>query len=414
MDRELDSSELRRRSRSKAIRWMGGLVALLLLIVGLPRLFRPGVERDRIRLATVERGPLEASITASGQVLPAFEKVLSSPTEARVEQILHTAGALIEEGDEILRLDTSASQLALDRLEQQLAEKTNEEEQLQLDLKSDLVELASQIDSARLDLEILQHRANQNRRLFDEGLISESRLQEAEVEAKKSAIDLERLEESQRSARRSTQKKLESIALKTQILRKERDEAKRQLELATIRSDRAGVLTWVVQEEGATVQRGDVLARIADLGTFRVEATTSDLHASRIGPAQTVKVLIDQEELPGKISQVYPTIEEGSVKFVVTLEDDSDSRLINNLRVDVLVVTGSKDDVLRVRRGPFAQGGGSQEVFVVEGDQALRQTVRIGLTGFRYYEIADGLAEGDQIIISDMEEHLHRERLRLK
>jgi 2-polyprenyl-6-methoxyphenol hydroxylase-like FAD-dependent oxidoreductase len=55
---------------------------------------------------------------------------------------------------------------------------------------------------------------------------------------------------------------LEGLALEMKTLNQERTEAQRQLELATTKSDRNGVLTWVVNEEGATVQKGAVLARI--------------------------------------------------------------------------------------------------------------------------------------------------------
>ena len=48
-------------------------------------------------------------------------------------------------------------------------------------------------------------------------------------------------------------------------LEQERTEAQRQLELATTKSDRNGVLTWVVNEEGATVQKGAHLFKLDNL-----------------------------------------------------------------------------------------------------------------------------------------------------
>jgi multidrug resistance efflux pump len=46
----------------------------------------------------------------------------------------------------------------------------------------------------------------------------------------------------------------------------------------------------VVTEEGALVRKGDVLARIADLRTFRVQATLSDVHAQRVAVGMPARV----------------------------------------------------------------------------------------------------------------------------
>ena len=196
-------------------------------------------------------------------------------------------------------------------------------------------------------------------------------------------------------------------------MRKERDDAQRLLELATTRSDRAGVLTWVVLQEGTTVRRGDVIARIADLDSFRVEGTVSDVHSSSLRPGQTVRVKLDEQTLDGRLTSIDPTIESGAVKFKVDLENPRYPKLRNALRVDVLVVTDARANTLRVPKGPFAQGGGTDDVFVVKGDHAVRRRVRFGLSGYDFYEVLDGLAPGEEVILSEMKDYQHLERVNL-
>src|SRR5262249_44435642 len=158
----------------------------------------------------------------------------------------------------------------------------------------------------RLDVQILEYRAEQNRRLHSEGLVSEAALRAAEVEAKKAGIELRQLADSVADTERSTAAQLQGLTLERQTLGKERDEARHQLDLATPRSDQSGVLTWVVPEEGATVRRGEVLARIADLGSFRVEATVSDLHAAQLVAGLPVRVKTDGQDLPGRVANIQP------------------------------------------------------------------------------------------------------------
>lgn len=415
MDRELDAS-FRRQQIWRRVGWTGGslaLVAAVLLL--LPGWLRPSLERDRLRVGTVDRGPVEGVVEASGTVIPAFEGVLSSPVEARVEKILKRPGEVVKAGEEILRLDTSASRLSFERLQDQLSKKGNEQLQARLALEKQLSDLNGRIESGRLDAEAAQYRAEQNGKLRESGLVSEQTLRAAEVEAKKAKIELSQLEQSVRDARRSTEAQLQGLDLDLAILRKELDEARRQLDLATTRSDRSGVLTWVVPQEGATIQRGAVIARIADLDSYRVEATASDIHAASLRPGLPVRVVLDHKPLVGgRLSQIYPTIENGAVKLAAELDDPRHPGLRNNLGVDVLVVTGSRPDALRIPKGPFLQGGVIQKVFVVQGDRAVRRDVRLGVSGYDHSEVLEGLAEGDEIILSDMKDYLHLEQVKIE
>lgn len=395
--------------------WMGGSLALIAaVLLLLPGWLRPTLERDRLRTGRVDRGPVEGVVEASGTVIPAFEGVLSSPVEARIRKILKRPGEVVRAGEEILALDTSESRLALERLQDQLAKKINEQLQLRLELEKQLAGLRGQIESGRLDAEAAQYRAEQNRKLRTDGLVSEQVLRASEVEAKKAQIELSQLQDSVRGAQRSTEAQLAGLDLDLAILRKELDEARRQLDLATTRSDRSGVLTWVVPQEGATVQRGEVIARIADLDSFRVEATVSDVHASRLRPGLPVRVVLDGKPLAGRLSQVYPTIENGAVKFTADLDQPRHPGLRNNLGVDVLVVTDSRSSTLRVPQGPFVTGGVIQKVFVLDGNRAVRRDVRLGVSGYEHFEVLDGLAEGDEVILSDMRDHMHLEQIKIE
>ena len=414
MDRELDASYRYRRLGRRAAVGGGALALCVVVLILLPGWLRPSVAREQVRMGTVDRGPVEGVVEATGTVIPAFEGVISSPVEARVEKVLKRPGDIVRAGDEILSLDTSTARLDLGKIEDQLARKANEQEQLRINLEKSLGDLRGQIETQKLDAEAAAYRAEQNRKLRSDGLVSEASFKASETEAKKSRIQLTQLQASVENARRSTAAQLQGVELDLATLRKEREDAQRLLERATTRSDRSGVLTWVVPQEGVMIRRGDVIARIADLDSFRVEGTVSDVHSSSLHPGQPVRVKLDDQTLSGRLSSIDPTIENGAVKFKVDLADARNPRLRNALRLDVLVVTDARANTVRVPKGPFAQGGTTENVFVVQGDHAVRRPVRIGLTGYDFYEVLDGLAPGEVVILSDMKDYQHLERVNLK
>ena len=414
MDREIPREERRRRTTRRVAVAAPVLGLAVVLLLWLPALFSPTLSRTRLRTARIERGRVESVVEASGTVVPAFERALSSPVDARVLRVLKHPGDAVAAGDPLLSLDTSAARLDVERLEDRLAGKRNEEEQLRLALEREILDLQSRLESARLDREMLQARVARQRKLRADGLISEELLAETEVGARKADIDLAQLEGTIAAARRQTESRLAGVALEVATLAKEATEARRQLELATARADSAGVVTWVVSQEGATVRRGEVIARVARLDSFRIEATASDIHAARIAVAAPVRVPLGERVLTGTVASVYPAIEQGTVRFAVDLTAPSDAALRQNLRLDVHVVDRVSEEVLRMPRGIGAGTGAVQQVFVVHGNRADRVRVRLGAIGADAVEVVDGLREGDEVIVSNMQDYEHRESVNLR
>jgi HlyD family secretion protein len=370
-----------------------------------------------VRTARVETGLIEATLTASGTVVPEFEGVLSSPIAARVIRILKQPGAVLERGEPILELDTSVSVLALDKIKQQIELKRNQQAKVKLDLEETLIRLENQAQIKTLELKSAIASTARNRELNRLGLLADERLREIELAEEKARLELKQIEEQKRNSQELTRTQIEGLALEMKTLEGERDEAGRQLELATTKSDRAGVLTWVVNEEGATVQQGAVLARIADLRSFRVETSVSDVHAPRIVAGLPVKVKVNDDLFAGRVTSVNPAVTNGTLTLSVgfdSVDEKSRALLRPNLRVDVLISTERKESVLRVRKGTFANAEGVRDVFVIRGEMAVRTPVKIGLASFDHFEIISGLFEGDEVIISDMTDYQHAKEIRLK
>ncbi|HET9529393.1 MAG TPA: HlyD family efflux transporter periplasmic adaptor subunit [Blastocatellia bacterium] len=414
MDREIDPEFRRKQIIRRGIYTTAAVTLIAVVFVWGPALIKPSVSRARIRTARVDAGPIEATLSASGIVVPEFEQVLSSPISARVVRILKRPGAVLSKGDPIVELDMSESVLALEKMNQQIELKENQQARARLDLQNKLITLKSQWEIKNLEHKSAAAVAARNRQLHKQGLLSEDILRQSELLEEKARFELKQIEDSRLNAEKSTGTELEGLALEMKTLEKEKAEARRQLELATTKSDRDGVLTWVVAEEGATVQKGDVLARIADLSSFRIRATTSDVHAGRLAPGLATSVKINEQYLDGHITSIEPTITDGVITFLVGLADKSSQLLRSNLRVDVLVMTDRKERALRIKKGPFAGSDGAHDVFVIRGESAVKTPVRIGLSSFDNYEVIDGLLEGDEVIVSEMADYMHLKEVKIK
>jgi HlyD family secretion protein len=413
MDRPLDRRVHRARNVRRFALAVGCVAGALAAFAAVSKLIEPSLGYAALRTARVDLGPLDATVTASGTVVPEVEKVLASPIDTRVLRVLQRPGAALQRGDAILELDVSESNLALGKLDQALALKDNQVERSRVDLEGTLAALDSQLEIKALQLEAFRAAVKRNQKCFTDGIVSEEELERSQLEEARAGVELAQLRRARAIAGRSTAAQIRGLELERDTLRKERTEQQRQLDLATTKSDRAGVLTHVVSEEGAQVHKGDVLARIADLTAFRVDATISEVHASRIRVGQPASVRIDELRIDGVVSRVVPAIQNGLVTLSVSLRENNHPRLRSNLRVEVDLVTDRRARTLRVTRGSFGGSEGATDVFVVAGERAVKRRVHLGVASADRIEVLDGLAEGDEVILNDMSRQAHLDHLRI-
>lgn len=414
MDRPLDEGFRRARTIRRVAAWGGGAALALAAFLWAPGWISPSIPHSRIRTARVDTGPIEAVIEASGTVVPEVEEVVSSPVDARVVRILARAGAELQAGQPLVELDARESVLAVDRLSQNLALKANAQEKTRLELQRSLNDLDSQARIKDLQLQSYRSQLARNRSLSREGLISEEVLKQSELSEAQAVVELRKIQVERENAERMTRATLDGLGLEMRTLAKEVEEARRQLTLASPKATRRGVLTWSLSEEGSAIRKGDVIARIADLSSFRVDATLSDVHAKRVSAGLPVTVRVGEEALEGVVSTVLPTIRNGVMTLQIALKEKASPLLRSNLRVDAFVVTGRRAKALRIRRGPFAGGEGPADVFVVRDGRGVRTRVELGIAGLDDYEVVRGLAEADEVIVSDMKDYLHLREIRIK
>lgn len=415
MDREIAQAVRTRRVAKRVIVAVVAAAALIFCVAATVSWLRPSVRRSDIQIARVERGSVDATLQATGTVVPEIETVISSPVEARALRIQHRAGDRLRAGDAILTLDTSATKLDLDKLDGAVAQKESALGQARLKAEEDIAFAGAALEQKQLDSDILKLKAAQNTRMHAEGLVSSQDELVAVIAKKKNDIEITQLRDALARAQRSTQAQIAAAQLELRTAQKERDQSARQLNLAMARSDQDGVLTWVLPEVGATVRKGDVLARVADLSAYRVVATISDVHAAKLAAGMRAHIKIDDSTtIDGTISSIDPRIESGVAKFYVTLDQRAHARLRNNLRVDVFPILGSRSNVLRVHRGALGQSE-REDVYVVRDRGTLVRTpVRWGLAGDDVIQPIDGLREGDDVVISNMNDYQGIKELRLR
>ncbi len=414
MDREV---QIEYRNRQRNRRWLIASGLVLVIIAGIYAVrttLQSSIESSKIRTATVSTGDVENTLTASGEVIPAFEQIMTSPIRASIKRVLLTSGTPVEPGKAILELDKSLTQIEYEKMQDQLELKRNSIEQLRMKLNKNLydAEISDKIKS--LNINKLRADVEDYRRLQKVGGATREDITRAENALRIAELEKQQLENDLTYNRQSMGASLRETELGAQIEGKNLKELEHKLNKADIVADRKGVLTWVNENIGSSVSEGEMLAKVADLGSFRIDGSCSDVYAEEVKAGLPVIVKIGESNLRGMISQVKPAITNGIVKFVVQLDQASTAQLRPNLKVEVFIVTSRSIHTLRVKNGPAFTGKRKQFVYVLNGNTASRREVEIGLSNFDFVEIKSGLNAGDRVILTDLNQYEHLQEITIK
>ncbi|SFA54252.1 HlyD family secretion protein [Pedobacter suwonensis] len=373
--------------------------------------FKAALTEANITTAKVENGIIENTINATGEVLPEFEEVLTSPISASIKNVLMDAGKKVNKGQSILLLDKSVSQTDYGKLQFQMESKQNEISKLKLDLEKSFFDVKSSNAIKQLRISNLKDAVSSAKRLLKAGGGTKEDVERAELDLKVAELEKLQLENEIKSKQQTMKIEIREAEIALAIQKNDLDALKRKLDLADVTATRPGVITWVNKNIGSSVHEGDALVRIADLSGFKVAGSMSDNLLDKIHNNMAAIIRIGDTQLRGSVVNISPAVTNATVSFDIQLNQKDSKVLRPNQKVDVFLVTDTRNGVLRVANGPAFNGSNLQEIFVLKNGIAEKRTVKTGLSNFDYVEILSGLKAGDEIITSDMADFKNSEKV---
>jgi HlyD family secretion protein len=405
MDKNIER-EVSSRKKKKLI--LISLVTLAVIVAGafiLRSSFASSIKKSAIITAVVETGSIENTLNASGEVLPEFEEVITSPINASVKSVQLDAGTSVKTGQSVLTLDKSLVQVEYERLKFMLESKQNDIKKLRLQLSKSYYDIKSSNTIKQFRINSLEADVENAKRLYKAGGATREDIEKAELNLKVAREEKLQLENEERVKQQTMQVEMREAGIASDIQLNELRELERKMTLANVVANRDGVVTWVNKNIGVAIKEGEALARIADLSTFKVQGSISDSHIDELRNGMPAIVRINDVNLPGIVANIQPSVQNGIITFNIQLNERNNALLRPNMKVDVFLITDSKKDALRVKAGPAFNGSATQDIFILSNGKARRQSVNIGLSNFDYVEIKNNVKPGDVIIISDMSQY---------
>ena len=414
MDKPIEEGVINKRKKKKV-----GLIVLLLSIIVagvfmLRAYIKPSISTKEFTVATADTGDIENTISASGEILPEFEEILTSPINAAIRNVLMDAGTKVKAGQSIITLDKAAAQTDFNKLAFQIESKENEIRKLRLDLEKSFYDIQSNNNIKQLRIGNFKDAVASAQRLYKAGGGTKEDIEQAQLNLKVAELEKQQLENEIRNKQQTMKIEIREAEIALSIQKNDQQAYQRKMDLANVVATRDGVVTWVNNNIGASIREGESLARIANLSSYKVAGSISESQLEQLSYGLPAIIRINDSLLRGKVANVSPAVNNSIVSFDIQLDKKNNKLFRPNMKVEVYLVTATRNDVVRVLNGPAFKGANSQRIFVLKNGKAERREVKTGLSNFDFIEIVSGIRPGEQVITSDMSNYEHAREIVIK
>ncbi|MFH0763153.1 MAG: efflux RND transporter periplasmic adaptor subunit [Candidatus Omnitrophota bacterium] len=183
----------------------------------------------------------------------------------------------------------------------------------------------------------------------------------------------------------------------------DRDEVGFKFEKAPVESPLSGIIGRFYVDKGENVTPQTPIAMVVDMDRVEIILDIPEKYFSRIFLSAAAEVEVDaypQEEFSGRVSKISPVIdlETRTVPVEITL-DNPGHRLKSGMFADVSLIIGERKAVPVILKEAVMGREPDYYVYVVEGGRAVLRDVSLGIRQGPYYEVREGLKEGDSVVV---------------
>lgn len=372
----------------------GGALVLLLAAIGLVSASRGGGEIDSSKLVKIEKGDIARSVVATGKIEPLAKVEVKSKASGIVKEIRFDYGDPVRKGQVLVELD-----------KEELSARVREARAALLSAQAALQR--TEVQALAPDLPFLKASMERSRRLFADGLISDSVREEAEK-------NHEMAHNQQRAAVSNVAVNKAEVARAQAML----ERAETDLQNATITSPMDGIVLSRDVEVGDAVSsilvmgsQATLVMTLGDVERVYVRGKVDEADVGKVYLDQPARIVVESfkdKKFAGKVTKISPLgVEKDNVTtFEVRVSiDNPGGELKANMSANAEIIREEKKSVLLVPESALIYDKDKKTFLEIpdpkhEGGRR-RVAATFGITNGVKAEVvtADGLKEGDQVVL---------------
>jgi multidrug resistance efflux pump len=406
------------RPKRKPYIYTGIAVALILATVGFSQLrpAAPTVEGGSLWTDVVKRGPMLRQVRGTGTLVPEQIRWISALTAGRIERVLVHSGAQVDENTELLELSNPDVQLEALDADRQLTLAQASLASLEASLENGVLSQQGLVSTTHSEFMEARRAMAAAERLSAQDLVSGYELERARDRVQEMTTRYESEKKRLEVMKNTSLSQLELQRAQVERLRAIARFHQNRVASMHVKAGAKGTLQELTLEVGQWVNPGALLCKVAQPERLKAVVRVPETQAKDVAVGQRAVIDTHNGTVPGSVIRVDPTVLNGTVAVDVALEGSLPRGARPDLSVDGTIEIERISETLFVGRPAEGQGGGTVGLFKVEPGRkgAGRVSVQLGRASVNSIEVVQGLAAGDEVILSDMSRWDGVDRVRIK
>jgi RND family efflux transporter MFP subunit len=187
----------------------------------------------------------------------------------------------------------------------------------------------------------------------------------------------------------------------------------RQIDKMTIRVPSDGILQSVTVAPGALINAGTTVATFFSNERVIISKVGEDsIGKVKVGQAARVRLLnLPDETFDAKVTTILPFADPETQRFTVYLDVKAETAKLRPFSTGEATITvGQRDNQPMIpRRAIF----NDDNVFVVKNGVIEKRKIGVGFKALNYAEVTGNLAEGEQVIVEDLDQFRDGQHVRV-
>jgi HlyD family secretion protein len=177
-----------------------------------------------------------------------------------------------------------------------------------------------------------------------------------------------------------------------------------------------GQLTSLDSEIGQSKSKGERIGQVDVLSGFKARVDVDEHYISRIYAGLEGQYKQGDSLYTLVIKKVYTQVTGGRFAVDMLFKNAAPDGIRRGQSLQIRIALGDETDAILIPRGGFYQQTGGKWMFKLtrDGNTAYRQEIRIGSQNPDYYEVLEGLAPGDRVVVNSYENYGDAEELSVK
>jgi HlyD family secretion protein len=413
MDRKIE----KKRWSQKNLMYLLGTVLFLMLAFFVFKSFNKKiykVDGSRISVKKVLEGDFQDVILIEGDVEPINLVLVNTLEGGAVDEIFAEDGVFVKKGTPLLKLSNPSVTLSYMNQETAIVEQINNLRNLKLSLEKDQRNLAESLIDSDNSLLLATRAFKIDSALFAQNVISENdffkKLDDFKYRLEKRDFTDKNVKKSAEDNKVQIQQINSSVTMMEQYLNMIHDNMEKML----VRAPVSGMLSSFDPDIGESYLPNQSVAKIDVQSGFKIKGQVDEYYLSTVKSGQLGRFSFDGKLINLKVKKVLPEVVNRRFEIELVFESEVPDAVTIGQSLQVRLELSKAQKSLMIPRGNYFQSSGGQYVFVLNGKgEAHKRFVKLGNQNPSYYQVLEGLEEGERFITSSYDDFKNFETIEI-